>query len=155
MNNGQQSAEAGEPKTPTGGKGLPPTPPKSPPVTPAERNRTVEGFLAFLSREDVDWAVVSQELKALAESPTCLMSWAGPLESPAEERLRKDWALLAEYLAHADRTAGVPDEVRRLLETDALARAAEAGCSSASKLRSAWLDLARSIEQERARHKKR
>jgi len=60
---------------------------------------------------------------------------------PAEAR--QAWLELADYLAHADRAHGVPPEVRRLLESDAAARAAELAFNEAMTQRDAWLNFAR------------
>ena len=96
-------------------------------------------LVAFLSDARVDWRVLARDLEVLAST--------NPTRSPQTDR--QAWLLLADYLAHADRGAGVPPEVRRLLESDESARAAEAAFREAMSLRGAWLHFVRNIERER------
>jgi hypothetical protein len=116
-----------------------------------------EALIAFLNDERADWAALSRDLHALAASPLPpAPSTEATLKSAApfvdKEQARDAWRQLADHLAHADRAAGVPDEVKVLLESDAAARAAEAAFDSAITHRDKWLEFSHLIR--RARHKR-
>jgi hypothetical protein len=126
----------------------------------ADLQKLKAALIAFLNDEHADWGALSRDLRQLASSsspPPSVSSTksthGGPAPDPAldPEQARDAWRQLADYLAHADRTQGVPEEVRELLSTDAAARAAEAAFNEAMTQRQAWRDFARHLGRARRR----
>ena len=94
-------------------------------------------LVAFLSSGRSDWRTLSRELEQLAG------------EADQQQDDREAWLLLADYLAHSDRASGVPPEVRRLLESDDIARATEAAFNESMALRDSWANFAQQIDRPR------
>lgn len=111
--------------------------------SPAGTPESLSSILAFLADKRVDWPALSAELRAMASGMAAhsASSDSAPAD-PAEAQLRDTFNLLAEYLAHADRTRGLPAEVQRLLESDATARAAQRAFNEAMRHRREWAQLA-------------
>jgi hypothetical protein len=100
---------------------------------PHSSDRDVRTLAAFLADEQADWKALSRELASLSRKTQ---------DAPAREAL----STLADYLAHADRSAGMPREVREFLET-------QEGQLAASVFRRAmehdraWRDFAKEAER--------
>ena len=116
-----------------------------------------QALLDFLGDEHADWEALSRELKRLAAAASARPGTqplrkiaAGPSESSLDpEETREAWAQLADFLEHGDPARGVPENVRKLLDSDAAARAAEAAFAAVMSQRDAWLNFARRADSSR------
>jgi hypothetical protein len=94
-----------------------------------------QALVAFLADEQADWAALSRELTQLSD------------RQKTDERTREALLTLADHLAHADRAAGVPAELRKFLDSEE-GRIAASVFQDAMSHHQAWVDFAREAERE-------
>ena len=100
--------------------------------------RALVKFLA----ERADWKAISKELTSLANSKS----------APDDPAAKKSWLVLADYLKHSHmRGTELPPEVRRFLQSDKAARAAEAAFGEMMTQKQAWLNFASEIERRKTK----
>ena len=73
---------------------------------PHSSDKDVRTLAAFLADEQADWKALSHELASLSR------------REEQDDQARDALLTLADYLAHSDRSAGMPREVREFLQTE-------------------------------------
>jgi hypothetical protein len=107
----------------------------------ADVEQLKRALVQFLA-DRADWKSLSKELTSLAKSPA----------APDDEATRQAWLILADYLKHSAPTdTGVPPEVRRFLQSDEAARAAEAAFGEMLSQRQKWLNFANELKRPRSK----